>query len=103
MFGPTWARRVWAAVIAGVLTFFIGSLLPMWTVWYVNSWEGVGYAHTLWGMVAAWRPQQTGDEAWVELEWQTGAIVTAVAVHVALIAGAVMGGIRRSRKTDEQK
>jgi hypothetical protein len=44
-------KVIWGAcAAAGVL--LVGSLLPVWTTWYLNSWEGVGYPTTLWHAVA---------------------------------------------------
>lgn len=39
------------ALTGGSVTLLVASLLPIWTLWYENPWEGVGYPVTLWTLV----------------------------------------------------
>ena len=107
MFGPTWARQVWAvviAVIAGVGTFFVCALIPMW--WYTDHVHGMMRPRTctLWGLLNPEPIRPDGDgAAFREYGWGDGNVRTAVAVLVAMLAGAVIGGVRRSRRKEVRK
>src|SRR5258708_8035845 len=35
----------------GVVALFIVSFLPLWGIWYVNPWCGVGYERSLWSVI----------------------------------------------------
>jgi hypothetical protein len=34
-----------------LLAFLVASILPVWVVWHLNEWEGVGEPGTFWGAV----------------------------------------------------
>lgn len=91
MFGPSWARRVWAVAIAGGVAFVVCSFVPMWNAIWVGAWCGTGSNGSLWRMLLA----MTDPE--MEVEWQFGAVVTSVMVHIAAVAAALMSGGRRGR------
>ncbi len=92
---PRWVWRCYAATFAGLAAFVVCSLLPMWISWHFNSWEGLGTADSLWGMLShLGAALRTDREVRVTLAWETPAVITAVSVHVAAIVGAVLGGVR---------
>ena len=95
MFGPTWARRVWAAVLAGVVAFFVCSLLPLWRAYPSGAWCTFGSECNLWQLAER---LAYPDEV---VEWKHGAIVISVAVHLAMLAGAVLGGLGRRKEVRE--
>jgi hypothetical protein len=41
------------AAVAALVSFMVCSSIPVWTVWHLNSWEGVGDRGTLWGVLRA--------------------------------------------------
>jgi hypothetical protein len=45
-------RAILWAVCSALVVLLIGSLLPIWTAWHINPWEGVGYRATLWQAIA---------------------------------------------------
>jgi hypothetical protein len=51
MSGPRQSSRLFA-LAGAVLAFLIASALPVWSVWYFNEWEGVGYGGTFWSAQA---------------------------------------------------
>jgi hypothetical protein len=44
-----WATAVFSAVLA------VASATPIWSVWYFNEWEGLGYRGTLWNAFVQFR------------------------------------------------
>jgi hypothetical protein len=42
-------RRAWAC---GLALFAIVSVLPVWTAWYIGSWEATGERASFWTMLA---------------------------------------------------
>lgn len=94
---PNWPRWVWrcyAATFAAVGMFVLCSLVPMWTVFYFGQVRAVGEVHSLWGMFARTEHTPRADGSWVVYHWQMPALITAVSVHIAAVAGAVIGGGR---------
>lgn len=96
MFGPTWARRIWTAAVAGTITFFVCSLVPMWTAYPTSAFCITGSNGSLWQMLLAM------TEPEMVIEWQFGAFVTAAAVHIVAIAGALMSSGQGKRKPTGQ-
>lgn len=99
---PRWVWRCYAATFAAVAAFLVCSFLPIWGVYEVVSdgYCGLGTSvggGTLWEMLLGVRPGVYFDGThrrsftW---EWETPAVITAVAVHVAAVVGAILGGIR---------
>ena len=39
------------ALLGGLASILIVSLIPFWTLWYLNPWEGLGYGRTLWSVL----------------------------------------------------
>jgi len=39
-------------LVAGLAVLTIGACLPIWTVWYLNDWEGLGEAGPVWRAAA---------------------------------------------------
>lgn len=35
-------------LLGGTGSLFVSTFLPVWLVWYINPWEGLGKAHSLW-------------------------------------------------------
>jgi hypothetical protein len=97
---PRWVWRCYAATFAAVAAFVVCSLLPMWNVMqFVGSgWCGAVDIdhHSLWGMLGGEKPGDYSDgihHRVVIWEWQTPGVITAVSVHIAAIAGVVLGGV----------
>lgn len=83
---------VWGSTLAGVMAFIACSFYPMWWAYRADAWCIWGCNGSLWRMLLA-----VNDPEKV-IEWQDGAVKTAVTVHIATIAGASIGGIRWKRK-----
>lgn len=90
---PRWVWRCYAATFAAVAAFVTCSLIPMWTVMYFGKVCGLGRAYSLWGMLARIEYTPRTDDSWVVYEWEQPATITAVAVHIAAIVGAILGGV----------
>jgi hypothetical protein len=45
------SRRVRFILAGGFLAFLVASFLPLWVVWHVNPWCGVGYERSLWSVI----------------------------------------------------
>src|SRR5262245_18259661 len=45
------SRTVLYGLLALFGTSFLGNLLPIWTVWHINDWEGLGVPGNLWSAV----------------------------------------------------
>lgn len=100
MFGPTWARRVWAGTIAGVMAFFICSFLPLWDSCPVGWLCPAGDNEcSLWQFLK----EMNDNDPEMVVDWKPGAVKTAVAVHIATIAGALLGGIRKRKPADRDE
>ena len=98
---PRWVWRCYAATAAAMLAFAVCSFWPMWIVTRdkLHSDCGLGYGnrHSLWGMLLSERPRQYSDgysKSITIWEWEEPAIITAVTMHVAAIAGFILGGVR---------
>lgn len=91
---PRWVWRCYAAAFAAVGAFLVCSFVPIWEVrpggvfwWDVDN-------SSLWEAMEQSRPQHLSN-------WEQPAVITAVAVHIAAIVGAILGGVRW-RKNEEQ-
>ena len=94
---PNWPRWVWrcyAATFAGLTVFVVCSVWPMWELEHCNQREGLIESHTLWGLLARIEYTPRTGGSWVEYHWETPAITTGVAMHIAAIVGALLGGVR---------
>jgi hypothetical protein len=101
---PNWPRWVWrcyAATAAAVGAFVVCSLIPMWDVWWIGQWCSTGKAESLWGMIGlvVELSGRGGIPDHCQLHWQTPAAITAGAMHVVAVAGAILGGLRRRKGT----
>ena len=93
---PRWVWRCYAATFAAVWVFLICSFWPMWWVSEGgNGWIWEGNSGSLWWMLTykpdSWAPGPVVD---VSYQWQGPACCTAVAMHIAAIVGAILGGVR---------
>jgi len=99
---PRWVWRCYAATFAAVATFVVCSFWPMWPVIRFGPTCGLGEYHTLWGMLGSDAPgnySYSNDflgnySVIVVWQWETPAVITTVAVHIAAIVGAILGGVR---------
>lgn len=98
---PRWVWRCYTGTFAAVAAFVVCSFWPMWIVarYEASGWCGVKYGdrHSLWGMLTSERPRDDSTGTCISVltwEWETPAVFTAVSVHIAAVAGAVIGGVR---------
>jgi hypothetical protein len=92
------AQAVFWAGCGASAVLLIWSCLPVWTVWHINTWEGVGYPGTLWQALAQLPSNQRNADPYPDL-WalhgsnlMQGAIVVVLALAAALI---VFGAVSR--------
>lgn len=94
---PRWVWRCYAATFAGLAALVVCSFLPMWQVeQHVDLGDIVGVwvgSHTFWGMLDC-EPSYRSDRSLVVWHWEKPAIITTIAVHIAAIVGAILGGVR---------
>ena len=90
-----------AFCLPGVI-LILGSVLPIWTQWSINDWEGVGYRGTLWQTIA-WLPSNMRHCEFMELlELHSPNIVFGV-ILLAITLGAGLVTSRRLQKSIETK
>jgi hypothetical protein len=82
------SRFVRFVLVGGFVTFLISTFLPIWTVWHMYEWEGVGHHRSLW--LAIWEIAQSPADD-VDAIYLTGDPIDLLKLAIALIVGAVLG------------
>jgi hypothetical protein len=76
--------------VGGIVTFFFSTFLPLWTVWHMYEWEGVGEHRSLW--FAIWEiargPTDDADSVYL-----TGDSIDLLMAAITFGIGAILGGL----------
>ena len=89
-------RELYPSRFAGwfaLAVFALFSVLPIWTAWYIGSWEATGKLTSFWAMLISFPPatEQGRAERLVEL-YGPEAIQFAVLVGTSLGVGRLLAG-----------
>jgi hypothetical protein len=78
-----------------LLSLLASTFLPIWTVWYLNWFEGVGYHRSLWGVAADILRSNEEVECTGDLR---DLVTAALAAAAGAAAGLVVGLARKDRR-----